>query len=116
MTPEDPVVLEVSAYTDLGSSLVPAMLMAPCDQMAVMIGPIQCRMGVGDEGVLAACPMPVEAVAISEFADLAIVGGTAAAMQPAAPANSNAASGEIIPIDLGGRDPQQVLQSLFTQR
>ncbi|MCG6114890.1 MAG: VWA domain-containing protein [Mesorhizobium sp.] len=117
INPEVPAVLEISAYTETGASLVPVMLMSPCDQMVVTIGPVQCRMGVGDGGPLTACPMPVEAMALPEFTDLAIVGAINSDL-PSAPATpgSNAATGDIIPIDLGGRDPQQVLRSLFTQR
>ena len=118
INPETPAMLEMTAYVENGASLVPVALMAPCDQLAVMLGPVQCRMGVGDAGPLASCPMQVEAMAIPEFADLAVV-GAGADSTGLAPALSGSASrpalapGDIAPIDLGGRDPQDILQSLF---
>lgn len=110
--------LEVTAYAESGAGLSPIALMAPCDELAVMLGPVQCRMGVGDGGPLTSCPMQVEAIAMPEFADLAVVDGNAAAMQPLSGApdastGANAGSGDIIPVDLGGRDPAAVLQQLF---
>lgn len=118
LNPDMPAMLEVTAYAESGAGLSPIALMAPCDELAVMLGPVQCRMGVGDGGPLTSCPMQVEAVATPEFADLAMINGKAAAMQPLpgapdASTGASAALGDIIRVDLGGRDPAAVLQQLF---
>ena len=116
--PEIPAVLEISAYTETGASLVPVMLMSPCDQMVVMIGPVQCRMGVGDGGPLTACPMPVRGNGAPRIhrSGHRWRHQLGPATRPSHPRFEFRNRGDIIPIDLGGRDPQQVLRSLFTQR
>ncbi len=116
LNPGEPVVLEIAAYTETGTTLTPPMLMSPCDALVVSVGPVECRMGVGDSGPLTACPLPVEVMAIPEFTDLFLVSSNDRASffqatgSPATVADSDA----IIPVDLGGRDPESALRALFS--
>ena len=115
LNPEKPVMLEIDAYTETGATLTPPVLMSPCEALVVAVGPVQCRMGVGGSAPLTVCPLPVEAVAIPEFTDLHVVGASDQAAAPAA--GSSSATGTdtdaIIPVDLGGRDPEAILRALL---
>lgn len=75
-------------------------------------------MGVGDSGSLTACPLPVEVMAIPEFTDLFLVSSNdrASFSQPTGSPATVADSDAIIPVDLGGRDPESVLRALFSNR
>lgn len=109
------VVLEIDAYTETGATLTPPVLMSPCDRLVVSVGPVECRMGVGASGPLTACPLPVEVMAIPEFTDLSIVSASdrASTSQPVSTPATVAETEAIIPIDLAGRNPEQVLRALF---
>ena len=118
LNPGDPVALEVDAYSDFGQALTPPMLMSGCDALVVSVGPVECRMGVGDSGPLTACPLPVEVMAVPEFTDLFIISASdqASLSQPTTDPTTFAEPGAIIPVDLGGRDPETVLRALFSNR
>lgn len=113
INPETPAMLEVSVYSDTGASLTPIMLISSCNTLVVSVGPVKCRMGVGDQGTVSTCPVPLEVSASPEFADLYLVGEQASAAQSPAMA---ATSGGIIPVDLAGRDPAAVLRALFSKQ
>ncbi|MCO5156355.1 MAG: hypothetical protein M9945_06310 [Aquamicrobium sp.] len=118
LNPGEPVVLEIDAYTETGATLTPPMLMSPCDTLVMGVGPVECRIGVGDSGPLTACPLPVEVMAIPEFTDLFLVSSSdrASFSQPTGSPATVADSDAIIPVDLGGRDPESVLRALFSNR
>lgn len=118
LNPGDPVVLEIDAYSDAGQALTPPMLMSPCAALVVSVGPVECRMGVGNSGPVTACPLPVEVMAVPEFTDLFIIGASdqASVTQPTTAPATFADPGAIIPVDLGGRDPEVVLRALFNNR
>lgn len=118
LNPDEPAVLEIAAYTETGATLVPPMLMSPCGALVVSVGPVECRMGVGDSGLLTACPLPVEVMAIPEFTDLFLVSSNdrASFSQPTSSPATVADSDAIIPVDLAGRDPESVLRALFSNR
>ncbi|MDH0367897.1 vWA domain-containing protein [Brucella anthropi] len=118
LNPDEPVMLEIDAYTDTGAALTPPMLMSPCETLVIGLGPVQCRMGVGSSEPLSACPLPVEAVAIPEFTDLFVVGASdqPPSPTPSTPSAASASSDGIIPVDLGGRDPDAVLRALFNNQ
>lgn len=113
--PDKPVVMVISAYTDFGGTLGAPMLSARCSPLVIGVGPVQCRMGIGDEGPLTDCPLPITLSADPEFADLFLIGGEGQANSTRPADLSSAATGQdgIIPIDLGDRDPGQVLRELF---
>ena len=118
LNPGEPVVLEIAAYTETGATLTPPMLMSPCDTLVVGVGPVECRMGVGDSGPLTACPLPLEVMAIPEFTDLFLISTNdrASFSQPTSSPATVADSDAISPVDLGGRDPESVLRALFSNR
>ena len=118
LNPGEPVVLEIDAYTETGATLTPPMLMSPCGALVVSVGPVECRMGVGDSGSLTSCPLPVEVMAIPEFTDLFLVSSNdrASFSQPTSSPATGVDSDAIIPVDLAGRDPESVLRALFSNR
>ena len=114
----EPVVLEIDVYTETGATLTPPMLMSPCNTLVVSIGPVQCRMGVGDSGSLTDCPLPVEVTAIPEFADLVLISSNAGASfsRPTSSPATVADADAIIPVNLAGRDPESALRARFSNR
>ncbi|TCK19754.1 hypothetical protein EV667_4212 [Ancylobacter aquaticus] len=118
LNPDAPVVLEIDAYTEAGASLTPPTLMSPCDTLVVGVGPVKCRMGVGSSKPLTACPLPVEVMAIPEFTDLYLVSASdrASAAPPKGSPAVVSSSRAVIPVDLGGRDPEAVLRALFDNK
>lgn len=75
MDSDEPLRLEIPAYSENGGTLVPTALMAPCGPLVVDVGPVQCQMGVGGGGTVGACPMPVEVIAEPGMAQARLVGG-----------------------------------------
>ena len=74
MESDEPLMFDIPAYSENGGTLVPTMLMAPCGALVVDVGPVQCRMGVGDGGPVGACPMPIEVIAEPGMAQARLVG------------------------------------------
>ncbi|WP_127144013.1 vWA domain-containing protein [Pelagibacterium montanilacus] len=118
LNPDEPMVLEIDAFTDRGAALSPVMMMSACDAIALTVGPIQCRMGTDSAAPLQACPLPVEVSTSGALAALSVAGeasaGTPAELQaPIVQPDEAAMTGEVIPVDIGDMSPEELLSVLL---
>lgn len=108
----EPLVMEIITTGNYGAGIVSAMLGAACEQLSLDIGPVQCRMGAPPSGAMVDCPSPIEIAADPLLARIRLV-SEAQTASVSAPASST--FDEDIPIDLGDRSPEDVMQWLFSK-
>lgn len=56
---ENSLTINISAYTETGAQIGPTSLSGRCEVLDIVIGNIRCREGVGVEGEIGPCPLPV---------------------------------------------------------
>lgn len=109
-------VLEITGFDTTGATLVDVSFLSPCEALVLAFGPAQCRMG---ESVAAeACPYLVTYIAPPTLLGVEQI-GTDGAQSPAQgdrdAGATDAASPDFTPIDLGGRDADDIIDLLFPQ-
>jgi hypothetical protein len=114
-----PLVMEIVTTGNYGAAYQNAMFGAACDRLSIDVGQVQCRMGAPAGGPLVDCPRPVMIDDDNSLAALRLItnADASAATNPRSTDKSGMDDADAdIPINLEGRDPQEVMRWLFEQR